>query len=179
MYYRIAIQRGRDHLYRSAPLQWKTTVLGSLQSLFQMLRLYSALPQEHLRVFSSLSREDLEEQLRQENSGGGSASVTAAHFLQQRLIHSNGATLTGGERGHKGMTSIAVSTGTRLDVGRGAAHVLGESNTSSLDRRRLEYELGTGGDHEVPYRFALPLSLPQALAWMRLMGKVQRGELEL
>ena len=35
------------------------------------------------------------------------------------------------------------------------------------------------GDHDVPYHFALPLSLPQVLAWMRLLGKVQRGEVEL
>jgi hypothetical protein len=57
MYYRIAIQRGRDLLDRPSTWQWKSTVLSSLQSLFQVLRLYGALPQEHLRVFSSPSRE--------------------------------------------------------------------------------------------------------------------------
>jgi len=60
----------------------------------------------------------------------------------------------------------------------GAARALGERSMNSLERERLEQELGTGGDHDVPYRFALPLSLPQVLAWMRLMGRVQRGELE-
>jgi len=85
MYYRIAIQRGRDLLDRPSTWQWKSTVLSSLQSLFQVLRLYGALPQEHLRVFSSPSREGLEEQLVQENSAVGSASVTAAQFLQQRM----------------------------------------------------------------------------------------------
>ena len=49
---------------------------------------------------------------------------------------------------------------------------------SSLERRRLEQELGPGGDHDVPYHFALPLSMPQVLAWMKLMGRVQRGELQ-
>ncbi len=102
MYYRIAIQRGRDQLDRKAYWQWKSTILSSLQSVFQVLRLYSALPQEHLRVFSSPSWEGLEEQLGQENSGRGSSSVTAAHFLQQRLIHSLGVTSAGGARGARG-----------------------------------------------------------------------------
>jgi hypothetical protein len=167
MYYRIAIQRGRDPLDQPSTWQWKSSVLSSLQSLFQVLRLYGALPQEHLRVFSSPSREGLEEQLVQENSGVGSASVTAAQFLHQRLIQANG------------VTSIAVSTSTRLDESGGAVHVLGERSMSSLERRRLELELGTGGDHDVPYHFALPLSLPQVFAWTRLLGRVQRGEGEL
>ena len=178
MYYRIAIQRGRDQLDRPSTWQWQSTALSSLQSLFQVLRLYGALPQEHLRVFSSPSREGLEEQLRQENSEPGSASVTAAHFLQQRLIHSSGVTSAGGARGHEGTTSTAVSTRTRLDERAIAAHAPCERSTSSLERRRLEQELGAGGDHDVPYHFALPLSLPQVLAWMRLMGRVQRGEVE-
>ncbi len=42
--------------------------------------------------------------------------------------------------------------------------------------RRLELELGPGGDHDLPYTFALPASMPQVLAWMRLLGRIQRGE---
>ena len=178
MYYRIAIQRGRDQLDRPSTWQWKSTALSSLQSLFQVLRLYGALPQEHLRVFSSPSREGLEEQFRQENSGLGSASLTAAQFLQQRMIQSSGVTSACGARGHEGTTPIAVSTRTRLDERAIAAHALDERGMSSLERRRLEQELGAGGDHDVPYHFALPLSMQQVLAWMRLMGRVQRGEIE-
>ena len=73
MYYRIPIQRCRDQLDWPPTWQWKSTALSSPQSLFQVLRLYSALQQEHLRVFSSPSREGLEEQLRQENSERGSS----------------------------------------------------------------------------------------------------------
>jgi hypothetical protein len=178
MYYRLAIRRGRDHLDRPGPWQWKSTALSSLQSLFQVLRLYSALPPEHLRVFSSPSREGLEEQLRQENSGGGSASVTTAHFLHQCMIHSSEVTSAGGAREHEGTTSIAVSTWTRPDESSRAAHVQDERSMSFLEWRRLEQELGAGGDHDVPYHFALPLSLPQILAWMRLLGRLQRGEIE-
>ena len=177
MYYRIAIQQGRGQLDRPSTWQWKSTALSSLQSLFQVLRLYSALRQEHLRVFSSSSREGLEEQLRQENRGLDSASVTAAQFLQQRMIQSRGVTSACGSRGHEGTTSIAVSTRTRLDESGIAAHALDESSVSSL-KRRTELEHGVGGDLDLPYRFNLPASMPQVLAWVKLLAKVQNGELQ-
>src|SRR5215472_5892552 len=88
MDYRVAIQRQGDQLDRPLSWQWQSTVLSSLQTLLQFLRLYSALPQDHLRVFSSSSRENLEEQLMQENKGLSSHSVTAAQFLQALLIRS-------------------------------------------------------------------------------------------
>ncbi len=178
MYYRLAIQQGRDHLDREVPWQWQSTALSSLQNLFQVLRLYGALPQERLRVFSSPSREGLEEQLRQENSGGDSASVTAVRFLQQHMLHSRGVTSVGGAQEHEGMTSIAVSPRTQEDECGGVAHAPSERDRSSLEWRRLEHERGAGGDHDLPYHFALPLSLPQVLAWMRLLARVQRGEVE-
>ena len=177
MYYRVAIQRGRDQLDRPSTWQWQSTALSSLQSLFQVLRLYGALLQERLRVFSSSSRESLEEQLRQENSAGGSASVTATHFLQQHLLHAPGVTSTGGEQEHKATASIAVSTTTRLRECATTAPAPGERR-DALAGKRLEHEYGAGGDHDVPYHFALPLSMPQVLAWTRLLARVQRGEVE-
>jgi hypothetical protein len=57
-------------------------------------------------------------------------------------------------------------------------NALYERGTSSLDRRRGELEGGAGGDRDLPYSFALPPSIPQVLAWMRLLAKVQRGELQ-
>jgi hypothetical protein len=181
MYYRVAIRREGDQLDRPPSWQWQSTMLSSLQTLFQFLRLYSALPQDHLRVFSSSSREDLEEQLGQENKGLGSHSVTAAQFLQERMIRSPEVTQATSERGareHQGRASIAVSTSTRSNESSIAAHVLDERSMSSLERRRLDLELGPGGDHDVPYSFALPASLPQVFAWMRLLAKVHRGELQ-
>jgi len=171
MYYRLAMQQRRDPLDEEGFWQWKSTALSSLESLFQVLRLYRALPQERLRVFSSPCQEGLQEQLRQANSTGGSASVTAAHFLQQHLLRSPGVTEAGGTQRHEVTASIAVSTTTRLDESATTAPAPGERN-------RLEHERGAGGDHDVPYHFALPLSLPQVLAWARLLGRVQRGELE-
>jgi hypothetical protein len=88
MYYRVAIQRQEDQLDRPPSWQWQSTVLSSLSTLFQFLWLYGALRHDRLRVFSSTSRESLEEQLMQENKGLGSHSVTAAQILQEVLIRS-------------------------------------------------------------------------------------------
>jgi hypothetical protein len=44
--------------------------------------------------------------------------------------------------------------------------------------RRLAVEFESGTDHDIPYTFTLPGSLPQVLAWARLLARVQRGELE-
>jgi hypothetical protein len=181
MYYRVAIQRRGDQLDRPPSWQWKSTVLSSLQTLFQFLRIYGALPQDHLRVFSSSSRESLGEQLMQVNKGLASYSVTAAQFLQQRMIHSPEvirATSVRGVKGREETTSIAVSTTAELGESSRVAHTLGERSMDSLERRRLELELGPGGDHDVLYSFALPASLPQILAWMKLLIKVHHGEVE-
>jgi hypothetical protein len=180
MYYRVAIQRQADHLDRPPSWQWQSTVLSSLQTLFQFLRLYGALRHDHLRVFSSSSREGLQEQLVQENQGLGSPSVTAAHFLQERLIHSPAVTRGTPEReggACQQMASIAVATQPAVQIrSRGINDLVG-SGMSALESRRLELELGPGGDHDVPYRFVLPPSMPQVLAWMRLLARIQRGEL--
>jgi hypothetical protein len=180
MYYRVAIQRQADHLDRPPSWQWQSTVLSSLQTLFQFLRLYGALRHDHLRVFSSSSRQGLEEQLAQENQGLLSPSVTAAHFLQERLIHSSVVTRGMPEReggACQQMASISVATQPAVQIrSRGINDLVGRGK-SALERRRLELELGPGGDHDVPYRFVLPPSMPQVLAWMRLLARIQRGEL--
>jgi len=133
-------------------------------------------------VFSSSSQEGLKEQFAQENSGLESNSVTAAQFLQERMLHSLQVTEDTPERWEQGVrenqerASIAVSTNTWLNESSKAASILFETAMSSLDRRRLEVELGAGGDHDVPYVFAFPPSMPHVLAWMRLLTLVHRGD---
>jgi len=180
MYYRVAIQRRRDHLDQPSAWQWKSPLL-SLDVVFQWLRLYRALPQDQLRVFSCSSKEGLNEQLVRENQGLESTSITAAQFLQGRMIGLPEVVWEAsacGVQGNERTESIAISTRARLDEINETAYALGERSMSSLERRRLELELGAGGDHDVPYSFLLPLSMPQVLAWMRLLGRVQRGELQ-
>jgi hypothetical protein len=83
MYYRVAIQVDPSPLW-----QWKSSVLSSLDSLFQWPRLYRTLSQERLRIFSCFSREGRDEQLMRENKGLGSSSVTATQFLHEGRISS-------------------------------------------------------------------------------------------
>ncbi|HZU66168.1 MAG TPA: hypothetical protein VFA09_02720 [Ktedonobacteraceae bacterium] len=176
MYYRVAIQ-----LDTTAPWQWKSTVLSSLQYLFHFLRLFRGLPLDQLRVFSCSTREGLQEQLEQENQGGGSPSVTAAHFLQARLIefpHESGAMPQREARAWQQMAAIAVAAHPDVSESRRYVNDLVARSMSSLERRRLELELGPGGDHDVPYRLVLPASMLQALAWMRLLARFQRGDLQ-
>ena len=81
MYYRIAIQMDPFPTWR-----WKSTALSSINTLLHWLQYYRILPQDRLRIFSSSSLEDLNEQLVQENQGLRSTSVPAAQFLQERRI---------------------------------------------------------------------------------------------
>ncbi|HKF36238.1 MAG TPA: hypothetical protein VKB35_05000 [Ktedonobacteraceae bacterium] len=53
---------------------------------------------------------------------------------------------------------------------------LAASSISPLDKRREELELGVGGDHDLPYQFTLPSSMPQILAWVKLLVRVQQGD---
>jgi hypothetical protein len=49
---------------------------------------------------------------------------------------------------------------------------------SWIEVRRLEMELGAGGDHDCPYTWSLPPSGPYALAWTKLRVLRERGALE-
>jgi len=175
MYYRVAIQGDSSALW-----QWKSTMLSSLDALFQFLRLYRALPQDRLRVFSSSSREEMNEQLARENKALGSISVTAAQFLQERKIDPLEGRWEAAEHRTQEIDRIApiavVNNPSPNESSKGA-HPLEEQARSFLEQRRGELERGAGGDYDFPYRFTLPTSQPQILAWMRLLTKIQNGEL--
>lgn len=176
MYYRVAVQ-----VDQAPHWQWKSTLLSSLDALFQWLRLYRALPQDQLRVFSCSSREEMNEQLVRVNQGLESTSVIAAQFLQERMIGSPDVAwgaAANGTPGNERATSIAVVTGPSLGESDREARPLSERDMSFLEQRRGELERGAGGDHDLPYRFTLPGSMPQVLAWVKLLAKVSAGELE-
>jgi hypothetical protein len=164
MYYRIAIQ-----VEAQPPWKWQSTALSSLGTLLQWLQVYRAFPQERLRIFSSASPQELNEQLARENQGLLSSSVPAPQFLQERRIALQGAVreaFTGGTRAHEPTASTSTKTSPSA----------GESGMSPLDKRREELEHGAGGDHDLPYQCTLPTSLQQALAWVKLLVRVQRGD---
>jgi len=54
-----------------------------------------------------------------------------------------------------------------------------QQRTSEIEVRRLEIELGRGGDHDAPYTWNVPVSRPYLLAWTKLLGKRERDELVL
>ncbi len=47
---------------------------------------------------------------------------------------------------------------------------------SWIEVRRLELELGAGGDHDRPYSWSLPASRSHVLAWTKLLARRERGE---
>jgi len=124
MYYRVAIQE-----VVSSTWKWKSTTISSLNSLLQFLRRFHDLPQDHLRVFSSNSREEMDEQLVRENKGLGSDSVTAAQFLQERML--------GSQQG----TSTTTSNGSALN-GNSATNASEKSAVSSLESKQVRGEHG-------------------------------------
>jgi hypothetical protein len=170
MYYRVAIQGDSSPIW-----QWKSTTLSELSALFQFLRRYRALGHDRLRVFSSLSPEELNEQLVRMNQGLEATSVTAAQFLQERLIGSPELAWRTSTRGNERTTSIAVITEPLLGESRRGGNALDGRGSSPLEKRREELEPGVGGDHDIPYRFTRPSSMPQVLTWMKLLARVQDG----
>jgi hypothetical protein len=176
MYYRVAIQVDTESTW-----QWKSTVLSSLDTLFQFLRLLRALPQDHLRVFSSATQVGLAEQLEGENKGLEPHSVTAAQFLRERMIRLPSEVRQASEREggtSLGMVPMAVISQQPLTERVRDGSALQSRSMSALERRREELERGLGGDSDIPYTFSLPLSLPQVFAWITLLARVYRGELQ-
>ena len=201
-YYRLAIQDRH-----TARWSWKTTPITSLKAVFELLKCYRALlPQDRIRVCTASSKEELNEQLSWENNGLASGSVTALQFLQERHLlvperAQNALQQSAAAQEAKPGTDVATwakdlweqhvamrktqaaqqeaPTVTYFPLQEpiattGTAESLGKS---MLDQKRLDLELGPEGDHDVPYSFALPVSMPQVLIWMRLLARVQSGEL--
>ena len=166
MYYRVAIRANTSPAWR-----WTSTALSSLNNLLQWLQFYRAVPHHHLRIFSSSSRDGLNEQLMLENQGRESSSVPVTQFLQERLIAPPGAVRevsAGGTRENERTASIPALP----------EPTLSKNCMSPLDKRRDELERGAGGDHDLPYRFTMATSMPQVLAWVKLLRRVQQGDLQ-
>jgi hypothetical protein len=176
IYYRLAWQKQQTALWT-----WKTTVLTSLHTVFQWLRIYGSCPQNHIRVFACASKEGLEEMLKRENCGQPSGSITAEQFSRDRHMQvQEGAqnTLTQETIEQMSPPSSAFATGLLAQENSLMLFPSDESDLSALDRRRLEIERGPGGDHDIPYRFSLPTYTPQLLVWIRLQSSVRAEALQ-
>jgi hypothetical protein len=171
-YYRLALQN-----HQTAIWNWKTTVLTSLQAVFHLLRIYSTLPQDRIRMFTAASKEELHEMLCRENNGLASDSVTAARFLYERRISVTSQNVSAQGTAEHIATRSTVITSAPLCENDRVPSLPGGSAMGLLERKRLEMELGGGGDRNCSYLFSLSLSTPQLLAWTRLRARIQAGEL--
>ena len=171
-------------------------MLNTPGTLFDFLNMYDRVPKNRLRVFFATSRDFMNEMLVRINSGLLSNSVTVEEFLNRgkridgqqikqfefelglqenkELIARSVITRKLGDE-HLSMqaTSSFESANYATPEARGNNR---ERNLSGLMQE--ESERSRGGDYDTPYTFALPVSMRQALAWTRLLAKVQRGELE-
>ena len=71
-------------------------------------------------------------------------------------------------RANQGLFSTAITVDQLWD----------KHSMSWIEVRRLEVELGAGGDHDQAYDWSLPPSGPHALAWTKLRARRVRGEFE-
>ncbi len=176
-YYRLAMQDQQTALWA-----WNSTVVTSLEAVFQLLRIYRVLPQHRLRVFSSPCKADLTQTtLDCEKHTLTACFVTATEFARARKLQTHDRAQRGSDRGTAKTTaqlSTAVAPASSWQVNGVAPSSLAANGSNDLEKQRLEREMGPGGDHDLPYTFMLPPSLPQVLAWMRLLAQVQRGELQ-
>ncbi len=175
IYYRVALQADRPDTWR-----WRSTMLTSLDALFGFLKLYSMVPRDHIRIFFSSSVEYLNLMLDRENQGLASNSITAEQLLKgRRSINSLEMAHLETELGAiESREMVATSVNATQPLKEKHVNDQYRKNSSSLDIRRLELELGSTGDHDLPYTFTLPASMPQALAWADLLVKVYMGKLE-
>jgi hypothetical protein len=199
-YYRLAIQHRQ-----TTDWTWKTTAVSSVQAVFHLLSIYRMLPQDGIRVFTAASEEELSELLQRHNTTLASRSVTVAQFLQEnnlalsepeqsaseqsisapaaqqdvsvatraKAVWDEFVTMRAAQIAQQG---ASVNTSSSLCASLTTTGTPSSSDMSWLQQRRLEIEGGPGGDHDSPYRFTLPSSMKEQLAWIHLQRRVQAGE---
>ena len=190
IYFRVAIRMDQLSQWR-----WKSGMLNTPGTLFDFLNMYDRVSKNRLRVFFATSMGFMNEMLVRENNGLLSNSLTVEEFLERgRKIEGQYIKQLEFELGlQESMELIAKSAITRKLGDESSSmqaispieptipalsETRGSNRESSLMRQMQEdSEWSIGGDNDTPYTFALPVSMPQALAWARLLAKVQQGEL--
>ena len=162
--YRVAWKR-----YETSLWQWKSTKLGTLHAVFGFLRLYHMIPVERMRVFSSFSLEDLDEQLREENEHEALLIADQTQQEQHREEHmlpadDRARTETLQEQHRQEQEVFVARLAAALNKNGLQATVFNGSMDAS-GQKRLAYELGTSGEQDVPYSYTPTASFPLRLAW--------------
>lgn len=175
IYYRVALPADQPGTWR-----WRSTILTSLEALFGFIKLYRMVPRDRIRIFFSSSVEYLNLMLDRENKGLASNSIIAEQLLKGwKSINSLEMAHLETEFGAiESKEMVATTVRATQPLNERHVNAVYEKSGSSLDIRRLELELGSTGDHDLPYQFTLPASMPQTLAWADLLVKVYMGKLE-
>lgn len=174
IYYRIAV-----HTKHAPTWRWMTTKLTSLHAVLNYLQIYRCPAYAQLRIFFASSDEALEEMLAAENRGDASFSITPEHLLSAGQPQILAERTADAERAPARQHTLSLTANADAPNGQGALDMPPMTGSSTtLEARRLEMELGAGGDHDHPYIFSFPRALPETYAWIRLMVKVQRGDLD-
>jgi hypothetical protein len=179
MYYRVAMQKDPSALWK-----WESRVIASLEVLLRVLGMYRSMPRDHLRVFFSSSVEGLDLLLDREKQGLVSNSIPVEQLLQGRGSTSQSINqlemrqFESEPRTCESVGMLATPTAGEQSLHEKKRSTPAVGSLDVLDRRRLEIELGTPGEHDTLYTFTFPTSLSQILAWMKLQAKVQDGALQ-
>lgn len=67
--------------------KWRSTLLTSPHALFTLLRAYSYIPKDNIRVFFASSEGEMDDMLARQNAGQISSSVSADQFLSGKRIN--------------------------------------------------------------------------------------------
>lgn len=190
IFFRVALRTDQSSQWR-----WKSSMLSTPGTLFDLLNMYDRFPKNRLRVFFATSLEFMNEMLVRENDGLVSNSITVEAFLKSgKRIDINQIKQLEFELDlHESMELIARPAITRklgdessslqatssLEYAHSVTSEARVSNRESnfMTLMREQLECSRGGGYDTPYTFALPTSMPQALTWARLLAKVQSGEL--
>lgn len=190
IYFRVALRKDQWSQWR-----WNSSMLSTPGTLFAFLSMYESVPNNRLRVFFATSVEFMNEMLVRENSGLLSNSITVEDFIKsgrkidgQRikelefelgLQESRELTVKSVITRKLGDEQVSMPATSSFETANyNTKEAARSSQASNLLGVRQEYsEWSIGGDHDTPYTFELPVSTPQALAWARLLAKVQCGEL--
>jgi hypothetical protein len=166
IYYRVAFQRKQEPLWK-----WQSTALTSLHALFGFLSTYGRNQEERLRVFFSSSPDLLEEMLVRENQGLPSTSCPATHVLREcRRIPVEEMHRLEGALARPETPRVLSQREKPQQSWNGQQQLVAETTCPIPEE-------GPGGDHDLPYVFIPAISQKQALAWVKLLGQVSRGEL--
>ena len=189
IYFRVALRKDQLTQWR-----WKSGILSTPNTLFDFLSMYNRVPKDRIRVFFATSIEFMDEMLVRENNGLLSNSITLEDFLKMSrkidgkrikelefevgLQHSRELIAKSVITRKLGDEHVSVPASSFAAANYPTSEAARSSRASNLlGHLQEDSEWSIGGDHDTPYTFALPVSTPQALAWARLLAKVQNGEL--